>query len=452
MYRNTLELKARCQLYEALSKELKPVIDSANKNSSNIELPDPQLQLNADYQASQANLRDLLTNQRTTYKNLKLRVSQMFDDGVFVSSVTMNVSNAIKEYFGSDVNHSSNSEDLPAIGKKDRVMANIEIESDNRINLGYLNNTPIGSYINTCDIINNINGVVVATCKNNDGKLNTSTLALDSLRPGEEIINTNGELSGGDTYHASCSYGRYDAPNYNALCTDSNNTERPYQLNYGRDCADGSSISFKNNKLVCDKYRYSFQSQCERLPQYSTENIIAADCNGTTPEPGNPTSSVFIDINTDDCAYGSDIIYANGKLMCAQYKPATALPAQSRDLYLQSCKALPDKSIGSVISADCSQSTGGNPMDNGFVSLDTSLCASDSTISARNGFLVCSHYINKVPQGSYMNTCSISGYDQGKLYAVCLDDYGKMVASKLDYLNDCSGQNVTNHGGVLECN
>lgn len=142
--------------------------------------------------------------------------------------------------------------------ENNKVLTGIQISADGSIKGGVLNDAPVGSYIKDCDILSSESNIITGACRYKDSDVQVSFLSLNSLRPNEDIVNVDGMLVGGDSYHKDCTSSFFMNGVLTASCKiDSGVESSPTKivtLNYGTDCDAGSEVQYVNGNLTCPSH------------------------------------------------------------------------------------------------------------------------------------------------------------------------------------------------------
>lgn len=142
--------------------------------------------------------------------------------------------------------------------ENNKVLTGIQISADGSIKGGVLNDAPVGSYIKDCDILSSESNIITGACRYKDSDVQVSFLSLNSLRPNEDIVNVDGMLVGGDSYHKDCTSSFFADGVLTASCKiDSGVESSPSKivtLNYGTDCDAGSEVQYVNGNLTCPSH------------------------------------------------------------------------------------------------------------------------------------------------------------------------------------------------------
>ncbi|RTL02480.1 MAG: hypothetical protein EKK57_01865 [Proteobacteria bacterium] len=142
--------------------------------------------------------------------------------------------------------------------ENNKVLTGIQISADGSIKGGVLNDAPVGSYIKDCDVLSSESNIITGACRYKDSDVQVSFLSLNSLRPNEDIVNVDGMLVGGDSYHKDCTSSFFINGVLTASCKIDTNIEssptKLVTLNYGSDCDAGSEVRYENGALTCPSY------------------------------------------------------------------------------------------------------------------------------------------------------------------------------------------------------
>ncbi len=119
--------------------------------------------------------------------------------------------------------------------------------------------------------------------------------------------------------------------------------------------------------------------------------------------------------------------------------------------YTQTCNADYDAASG-LLRTDCMYP---NLTPNYDASLNyLRICAPGSTVRNDNGQPACDHLSDRIPPGSYRQSCGLRDFDPdtGRLQAACADPAGRHFDTSLQAYYECEpGSTISNDNGTLRC-
>lgn len=208
---------------------------------------------------------------------------------------------------------------------------------------------PPGSYQRTCRDIIVLGNILQASCKDQDGDWNRSTLYYADCR---NIVNDDGRLECNDwkttknlpkgSYRRTCSSIDIDGNYLKAKCLDNNRNWRNTSIKY---TACNGAIYNSNGKLACsDNITQlppgNYRSTCKNFDVEG--DWVTAWCKDYTGD-WKKTS-----LNFSKCS--GNVVNRDGKLRCSQRR---RLPEGS---YQQSCRAI--RIDGDMLKAECRMRNG----------------------------------------------------------------------------------------------
>ncbi|WP_151193862.1 hypothetical protein [Cysteiniphilum sp. JM-1] len=173
---------------------------------------------------------------------------------------------------------------------------------------------------------------------------------------------------------------------------------------------------------------------------FSDGSIYTLNNNGVDGET-NQVGGIHYYASNNLCVLSSGVYYENGLIKCNQYKDF--LPPGS---YQKTCQITGWD--GHNVAATCSD---GQHTVTSSLDYDN-FCQAGTTVHQQEGLMICDHYKDTLPKGSYQQSCMIEGFSTGGYYqppflsARCIDRGHNIKESHVAY---SQGQTFTNEDGVL---
>ncbi|MES2033339.1 MAG: CVNH domain-containing protein [Pseudomonadota bacterium] len=250
------------------------------------------------------------------------------------------------------------------------------------------NRPPAGSYQQSCRNAEMRNGILYASCEDNRGRFQNTSIDPDTCRR-RDIANNNGRLTctnagGGNrppsgSYQQTCRNAEMRNGTLFASCQDSRGRWQNSSIN--PDTCRGRDIANNNGRLICATNgggvrppSGSYQQTCRNAEMRN--GTLFASCQDSR---GRWQSS---SINPDSCR-GRDIANVNGRLTCASNGGGGGAGPIPRGSYQSSCRNASMR--GTVLSAQCRLTFGSQTRN---TSIDTRTCGGRDIYNL-NGVLRC---------------------------------------------------------------